>query len=94
MTATTPAHPAHSAYVPRFTPAAPTVPRDPAAPGHRWPDRWPLRSYLELAALDTAPGSARAHVGAVLWEWKLDSIGDGCSSFEGTSGQQFCLISG
>jgi hypothetical protein len=50
------------------------VPRDPAAPGHRWPDSWPLRSYLELAALETAPGSA--HAGAVLWEWKLDAIGD------------------
>src|ERR1700677_1117905 len=61
---------------PSFTPAPPPVPRDPAAPDRRWPERWPLRSYLELAALDTAPGSARAHAGAVLWEWKLDPIGD------------------
>jgi hypothetical protein len=71
-----PVHPAHRAHVPRYTPAPPPVPRDPAAPGHRWPDSWPLRSYLELAALDTAPGSARAHAGAVLWEWNLAGIRD------------------
>ena len=62
--------------MPPFTPAPPPVPRDPAAPDHHWPDRWPLRSYLELAALDTAPGSARARARAVLWEWGLDAIGD------------------
>ena len=61
---------------PRLTPAPPPVPRDRAAPDHRWADRWPLRSYLELAPLDTAPGSARAHVGAVLWEWSLSTISD------------------
>jgi hypothetical protein len=75
VTAIMPAHPAHPAHVPRYAPAPPPVPRDPAAPGHRWPGSWPLRSYLELAALDTAPGCARAHAGAVLWEWKLDAIG-------------------
>jgi hypothetical protein len=47
-----------------------------ARPDHNWPDRWPLRSYLELAALDTAPGSARAHVGAVLREWGIGDIAD------------------
>lgn len=71
--------PAHRAHMPRFTPAPPPVPRDPAAPDHRWPDRWPLRSYLELAALDTAPGSARAHADAVLWEWNLSTISDECT---------------
>jgi hypothetical protein len=79
-----PAHSAHRAHVPRYMPPRllpppdppPPVPRDPAAPGHRWPEGWPLRSYLELAALETAPGSARAHAGAVLWEWKLAAIGD------------------
>ena len=45
------------------------VPHDPAAHDHRWPERWRLRTHLELAALDTAPGSARAHVRAVLREW-------------------------
>lgn len=74
-----PAHPAaHRDREPRFTPAPP-VPRDPAAPGHQWADRWPLLSYLELAALPTAPGSARAHVGAVLWEWSLSAISDECA---------------
>jgi anti-sigma regulatory factor (Ser/Thr protein kinase) len=68
--------PAHRAHMPRFTPVPPPVPSDPAALDHRWPDRWPLRSYLELAALLTAPGSARAHAGAVLWEWGLGAIGD------------------
>jgi anti-sigma regulatory factor (Ser/Thr protein kinase) len=71
--------PAHRAHMPRFTPAPPPVPRDPAAPDHRGTDRWPLRSYLELAALDTAPGSARAHAGAVLWEWNLSTISDECT---------------
>jgi anti-sigma regulatory factor (Ser/Thr protein kinase) len=69
-------HAAHRASEPRFTPAPPPVPRDPAAPDHGWPDRWPLRSYLELAPLETAPRSARAHVGAVLWEWSLTAISD------------------
>lgn len=70
---------AHRAHETRFMPAPPPVPRHPAAPQHRWPDRWPLRSYLELAALDTAPGSARAHAGAVLWEWNLSAISDECA---------------
>jgi anti-sigma regulatory factor (Ser/Thr protein kinase) len=70
VTTTMPARPAHRAPAPRFTPA---VPRDPAAPDHRWADRWPLRSYLELAALYTAPGCARAHARAVLWEWGADA---------------------
>lgn len=70
MTATMPARPEHRVPVPRYTPAPP---RDPAASDHRWPDRWPLRSYLELAALYTAPGCARAHLRAVLWEWGADA---------------------
>ena len=71
-------HPARRASEPHFTPAPPPVPRDPAQPDHQWADRWPLRSYLALGAHDTAPGSARAHVGAVLWEWNLDAITDEC----------------
>lgn len=47
-----------------------------AKPLHNWLNRWPLRSYLELGALNTAPGSARAHVGAVLREWELSDIAD------------------
>ena len=42
----------------------------PGARDRAWPGRWPLRTQLELAALDTAPGSARAHVCAVLREWQ------------------------
>jgi hypothetical protein len=48
----------------------------PARPDHGWLRRWPLRSYLELGALDTAPGSARAHAGAVVWEWGLGDVED------------------
>lgn len=48
----------------------------PARPDHGWLRRWPLRSYLELGALDTAPGSARARAGAVLREWELGDIED------------------
>ena len=73
MTSVTVTTPAHSAHAPRSTPAPPPPPRDP---GHHWPDSWPLRSYLELAALDTAPGSARAHAAALLWEWRLAAISD------------------
>ena len=69
------AAPAHSGPAPRFTPAPP-MPRDPRRPDGGWLGRWPLRSCLELGALDTAPGSARAHVGAVLWEWELGDIED------------------
>ena len=70
MTATIPAH------APRLTPAPPPIPRDPAARDPGWPGRWPRQDHLELAALVTAPGCARAHVCAVLWEWKLDAIGE------------------
>jgi anti-sigma regulatory factor (Ser/Thr protein kinase) len=63
---------ANRLQAPRFTPVPPRIPRDPKAQDHGWPDRWPLRTQLELAALDTAPGCARAHARAVLWEWKAD----------------------
>jgi anti-sigma regulatory factor (Ser/Thr protein kinase) len=54
--------------VPRFTPAPPI----PAADDHSWPDQWPRRSELELAALETAPSCAHAHAHAVMWEWKVN----------------------
>ena len=39
----------------RFTPTrADRIPHDPAARDPQWPDRWPLRTHLELAPLDTA----------------------------------------
>lgn len=40
--------------------------------GYRWLERWPLRTYVELAALDTAPRTARARVRAVMREWQAD----------------------
>ncbi len=70
MTAATTTHPAHA---PRFTPAPARILRDPAAPDHHWADRWPLRTQLELAALDTAPGCARAHARAFMHEWRADA---------------------
>ncbi len=56
---------------PSFTPARARIPRDPAAQDHTWPDRWPLKTRLELAPLIRAPGNARAHVSAVLREWQV-----------------------
>lgn len=46
------------------------VPPDPEARDRRWPGWWPLRTHLQLAAQVTAPGSARAHVRAVLRGWQ------------------------
>lgn len=69
----TAAMPAHGVHAPRFTPAPLRIPRDPAAQDHGWPDRWPLRTQLELAALVSAPGCARAHVSAVLREWHAEA---------------------
>jgi anti-sigma regulatory factor (Ser/Thr protein kinase) len=65
--------PATARPAPHFKPAPARIPRDPAARDHSWPDQWPLRAHLELAALVTAPGSARAHVAAVLREWQADA---------------------
>jgi hypothetical protein len=62
---------ADAAPVPHFTPVPPM-----ARPDDNWLNRWPLRSYLALGALDTAPGSARAHASAILREWELGDIAD------------------
>jgi anti-sigma regulatory factor (Ser/Thr protein kinase) len=35
-----------------------------------------LRSYLELAALPTAPSCARLHTKQMLWEWGLNDLSD------------------
>src|SRR5258708_38745457 len=46
-----------------------------AGTAHHW-GKWPLRSYLELAALPSAVPCARLHARALLWEWGLpDSDG-------------------
>jgi hypothetical protein len=46
------------------------------SPYHRSPGAWLRRDYLELGALDTAPGCARAHVVNVLREWRLMEFGE------------------
>jgi len=68
----TPAVSTHREQAPRFTQSLTRIPRDPAASDHRWADLWPHRTQLELAPLDTAPGSARAHASAVLREWQAN----------------------
>src|SRR5690349_5500218 len=35
------------------------------------PATWPLRAALELGAVPTAPGCARAWTRQILWEWRL-----------------------
>jgi anti-sigma regulatory factor (Ser/Thr protein kinase) len=46
---------------------------DPPLGGHEnaTVSKWPLRTYLELAALPTAVPCARLHVRHVTWEWGL-----------------------
>ncbi|HTU74904.1 MAG TPA: ATP-binding protein [Trebonia sp.] len=46
------------------------------SPYHRSPGSWLRRDYLELRAVDTAPGSARAHVVNVLGEWRLAELAE------------------
>jgi anti-sigma regulatory factor (Ser/Thr protein kinase) len=58
----------------RAAPAVPPVPSDPAVPHQYRDDRWPLRSYLQLVAMGTAPRLARQHARAVLREWAADHL--------------------
>jgi anti-sigma regulatory factor (Ser/Thr protein kinase) len=46
-------------------------PRQPALPAG-----WPLRAALDLGALPTAPGCARAWAREILWEWQLTGLAD------------------
>jgi anti-sigma regulatory factor (Ser/Thr protein kinase) len=45
---------------------------------HRQPPlaRWPLHAVLELGALPTAPGCARAWTRQLAWEWRLTPLAD------------------
>ena len=52
----------------------PVIPPHPLSPHDRWLASFPLRSFLELGAYDTAPGSARGHVRNVLAEWRLEAF--------------------
>jgi hypothetical protein len=47
----------------------PTRPPRQGTAANFW--NWPLRSYLELAALPTVPSCARMHAGVMLAEWEL-----------------------
>jgi anti-sigma regulatory factor (Ser/Thr protein kinase) len=47
--------------------------------GGKLADRRPLRSVLELGALPTAPGCARAWTRQILWEWQLARLSDTAS---------------
>jgi hypothetical protein len=53
------------------TPIPPVIPPHPSSPHGGWLAAFPLRSFLELGAYDTAPGSARGHARNVLAEWRL-----------------------
>jgi len=52
----------------------PVIPPHPLSPRDSWLASFPLRSFLELGAYDTAPGSARGHVRNVLAEWQLGAL--------------------
>jgi hypothetical protein len=39
-------------------------------------EQWPLRSYLELAALPTAVPCARLHAKNILHEWQMANLTD------------------
>jgi hypothetical protein len=55
---------------------APVIPPHPSSPYDNWLAAFPLRSFLELGAYNTAPGSARGHARNVLREWRLDDLED------------------
>jgi hypothetical protein len=55
---------------------APVIPPHPSSPYDNWLAAFPLRTFLELGAYNTAPGSARGHARNVLREWRLDDLED------------------
>jgi hypothetical protein len=54
----------------------PVIPPHPSSPQGGWLTAFPLRSFLELGAYPTAPGSARGHARNVLGEWRLGHLSD------------------
>lgn len=54
--------------------------REPVPPCRDQPQAalasWPLRAILDLGAVPTAPGCARAWTRQILWEWRLSSLAD------------------
>lgn len=53
---------------------SPVIPPHPLSPHDGRLKGFPLRSFLELGAYRTAPGSARGHVRNLLREWRLDHL--------------------
>jgi hypothetical protein len=54
----------------------PVIPPHPSSPHVNWLAAFPLRSFLELGAYKTAPGSARGHVRNLLEEWQLGHLAE------------------
>jgi hypothetical protein len=54
----------------------PVIPPHPQSPYVNWLAAFPRRSFLELGAYDTAPGSARGHVRNLLREWQLGHLAE------------------
>jgi hypothetical protein len=52
------------------------IPPHPSSPHVNWLSAFPLRSFLELGAYKTAPGSARGHVRNLLEEWQLGHLAE------------------
>src|ERR1044071_7680584 len=55
---------------------SPVIPPHPSTPDDHWLSRFPLRTFLELGAYDSAAGSARGHARNVLAEWGLADFTD------------------
>jgi anti-sigma regulatory factor (Ser/Thr protein kinase) len=52
----------------------PAIPPHPLLPHDRWVASFPLRSFMEYGAYNTASASARGHVRNVLEEWRLGAF--------------------
>ena len=52
----------------------PVIPPHPQLPDDRWMASFPLRTFMEYGAYDTAPGSARGLVRNALQEWQLGAF--------------------
>jgi hypothetical protein len=55
---------------------SPVIPPHPSSPHGGWLKAFPLQSFLELGAYDTAPGSARGHARNLLEEWRLGHLAE------------------
>src|ERR1700722_1089344 len=55
----------------RLVPSRPPVPVAAGTKDPQWPARWPHMAYLELGAIDTTPGTARAELDVLLATWGL-----------------------